>query len=45
MAAQGVDIVESVYDGDGADPNANQKLNYDRAFAFKDFSLMEDPNK
>jgi hypothetical protein len=45
MAAQGVDIVESVYDGDGADPNANQKLNYDRAFAFKDFSLVEDPNE
>lgn len=43
LAAQGVDIVESVYDGDGADPAANSKLNYANCFAFKDFSLVEDP--
>lgn len=43
MAAQGLDIVESVYDGDGADPSANSKLNYDNCFAFKGFALVEDP--
>ncbi|MFC3810009.1 asparagine synthetase B [Lacihabitans lacunae] len=43
MAAQGVDIVEAIYDGDGSDPNAQSKLNYDNAFAFKDFTLVNDP--
>ncbi len=43
LAAQGLDIVESVYDGDGADPAANSKLDYGKCFAFKNFSLIEDP--
>jgi hypothetical protein len=43
LAAGSTDIVESVYDGDGADPNANAKLDYNRTFAFKDFKLMTDP--
>lgn len=43
LAAQGLDIVESVYDGDGSDPNANAKLNYDNTFAFKNFKLVSDP--
>ncbi len=43
LAAQGIDIVESVYDGDGSDPQANSKLNYDRTFAFKNFTLEPDP--
>ncbi len=43
LAAQGIDIVESVYDGDGSDPQANSKLNFDRTFAFKNFSLESDP--
>lgn len=43
LAAQGIDIVESVYDGDGSDPQANSKLNFDRTFAFKNFSLEPDP--
>jgi hypothetical protein len=43
MAAQGIDIVESVYDGDGSDPRANEKLNFNNTFAFKDFSLEPDP--
>ena len=45
LAAQGLDIVESVYDGDGADPNANSKLNFDKTFAFKNFVLESDPNE
>lgn len=43
LAADGVDICESIYDGDGADPKANSKLNYDNTFAFKDFQLIMDP--
>jgi hypothetical protein len=43
MAAQGIDIVESIYDGDGSDPRANEKLNFNNTFAFKDFSLEPDP--
>ncbi len=43
LAAEGIDIVESPYDGDGADPNADQKLNFDPTFAFKGFSLVYDP--
>ncbi|MCF8326437.1 MAG: asparagine synthetase B [Leadbetterella sp.] len=43
LAAQGIDIVESVYDGDGSDPKANSKLNFERTFAFKNFSLEPDP--
>ena len=43
IAAAGVDIVESPYDGDPADPNANNKLKYDDTFAFKDFKVYTDP--
>ncbi len=42
-AAAGVDIVESPYDGDPADPKANAKLNYDNTFAFRDFKTYTDP--
>ena len=43
LSAAGVDIVEFVYDGDPADPQAQDKLQYDRALAFKDFRLIIDP--
>jgi hypothetical protein len=43
LAADGVDIVESVYDGDGADPNPDSKLNYANALAFKDFRVITNP--
>lgn len=43
LAADGVDIVESIYDGDPADPMAQQKLNFNNTFAFKDFTLNRDP--
>jgi hypothetical protein len=43
LAADGVDICESMYDGDPADPKAQQKLNYNNTFAFKDFKLVMDP--
>lgn len=43
LAADGVDIVEAPYDGDGADPNAESKLKYENCFAFKDFRLITNP--
>lgn len=43
LAADGVDICESMFDGDPADRNANQKLNYDNTFAFTDFQLKMNP--
>jgi len=43
LAADGVDIVESPYDGDGADANADKKLNFDNSFAFQNFRLIMNP--
>ncbi|HEY0667329.1 MAG TPA: asparagine synthetase B [Sphingobacteriaceae bacterium] len=43
LAAAGVDICESMFDGDGADPQAQSKLNFNNTFAFKDFKLDMNP--
>ncbi len=43
LAAEGIDICAQIYDGDPADPNAQQKLNFDNTFAFKDFQLSRNP--
>ena len=43
LAASGLDIVETMFDGDGADPNAQQKLDYSKTFAFKDFMISRNP--
>ncbi|MBW7845223.1 MAG: asparagine synthetase B [Bacteroidia bacterium] len=43
LAADGVDICESMFDGDPADYNADAKLNYGNTFAFKDFKLKMNP--
>jgi hypothetical protein len=43
LAADGVDICESMFDGDPQDPQAQQKLDYTKCFAFKDFSLVLSP--
>ena len=43
LSAEGLDIVERMYDGDAADPDAQSKLNYDNTFAFKDFKISRDP--
>lgn len=44
LAAEGVDIVESVFDGDPSDPQSQSKLQFDNAFAFQDYRLDKDPN-
>lgn len=43
LASQNTDICAEMYDGDGADPDAQSKLDFDQTFAFKDFSLVMDP--
>lgn len=43
LAAEGVDICESMYDGDPADPRAQQKLDFSKTFAFGDFLLERRP--
>lgn len=43
LAAAGVDICEAVFDGDPADPAANEKLDYTRTFAFENFKLITSP--
>jgi hypothetical protein len=40
LAADGLDIVEAVYDGDPADRSANLKLDYTGTLAFKDFKVV-----
>lgn len=43
LAAQGVDIAPTPFDGDPIDPNAQQKLTYDNTLAFTDFTISKDP--
>ncbi|WP_460880752.1 asparagine synthetase B [Pontibacter rugosus] len=43
LAAEGLDIVEAMYDGDAADPNAQSKLDFSKTFAFKDFKISRNP--
>jgi hypothetical protein len=43
LAAEGVDICERMYDGDAADPQAQEKLNFENTFAFTNFRLVRDP--
>jgi hypothetical protein len=45
LAAEGVDICENIFDGDGTDQNAQQKLDYNKTFAFKDFRLEMNPEQ
>ena len=45
LAADGVDICESMFDGDAMDNNAQSKLNYDNCFAFKDFHIETNPTQ
>jgi hypothetical protein len=43
LAAEGLDICESMYDGDPSTPNYNNKLDYSRTFAFQNFNLVSNP--
>lgn len=43
LAAENVDICESMFDGDPADPQAQDKLNFDNCLAFQNFTLIKNP--
>ncbi len=43
LAADGVDICESMFDGDGSDAQAQSKLNFSSCFAFQNFRLSRNP--
>jgi hypothetical protein len=43
LAAEGIDIVETPYDGDSADPGCQAKLDYSKSLAFTKFVLEMNP--
>jgi hypothetical protein len=43
LSAEGTDICEPMFDGDGSDPNYQSKIDYTKTFAFKDFILDRRP--
>ncbi len=43
LAAEGIDIVHEVFDGSPLDPNAQEKLDFSRSFAFHDFQIITNP--
>jgi hypothetical protein len=43
LAAHDTDICESIFDGDGSDPKCQEKLDFERTFAFENFKLERDP--
>ncbi|SHN18970.1 asparagine synthetase B [Flavobacterium xinjiangense] len=45
LAADGVDICETMFDGDASDANFQSKMNYGSTFAFKDFILERRPEQ
>ena len=45
LAATGLDICQAMFDGDPMDSNVDEKLDFNRSFAFKNFKLVKDPNK
>ena len=45
LAAQNVDICQSMFDGDPNDPVMQSKLNYLNGFAFKNYVLVNNPHE
>jgi hypothetical protein len=43
LAAHNTDICESMYDGDGSDPQCQSKLDFANTLAFENFKLERDP--
>ena len=44
LAAEGVDICEPMFDGDGSEANYQKKMDYNKSFAFKNFILDRNPD-
>ena len=43
LAAESTDICEFMFDGDAMDPQSQEKLDFSKTFAFKDFTLIKSP--
>jgi len=43
LAAEGMDMVDTPFDGDPPDPDCQSKLNYDRCLAFTGFKIITNP--
>jgi len=43
LSAEGIDICEPMFDGDGSTPNYQNKIDYNKTFAFTDFILERSP--
>ncbi|MUV03387.1 asparagine synthetase B [Flavobacterium rakeshii] len=43
LSAEGVDICETMFDGDPSDPNYQASIDYNKTMAFKDFHLERNP--
>jgi hypothetical protein len=44
LSAEGIDICEPMFDGDGSDASYQNKIDYNKTFAFKDYILERNPN-
>ena len=44
LSAEGIDICEPMFDGDGSEPNYQNKIDFSRTFAFTDYILERSPN-
>lgn len=44
LSAEGIDICEPMFDGDGSDPSYQNKIDYNKTFAFKNYILERSPN-
>ncbi len=44
LAAEGLDIIDTPFDGDPPQPDFQQRLDYNKTLAFQDFKLYPDPN-
>lgn len=43
LSAEGIDICERMFDGDPADPRAQEKIDFEKTLAFTDYILVRDP--
>ena len=43
LAAEGIDICETMFDHDPADPGMNKKLDYTKGYAFEKYTLVTNP--
>ena len=43
LSAEGIDIAETMFDGDPSEPNYQSKIDFSKTFAFHNYHLIRDP--